>query len=109
MLSPKIHMLPHGEVGDETRRDLVVEDHHLAQLYPQALDDVEGLFLGEASLSDIAFEVGVHVLIETAGRYGDAVGLHLGDELDEPEKLDCLVEGSGGLLRYLLTVRGDLQ
>ena len=107
-------LAPHGEVLELVVPGEVVGGvggdgpHPLGVLQPQGVDELLGEVRGDGVLLQIGLIVGVHVLVEPAGVEGQGVFRQDAPHLDEPQKLDGLVEALGGILGDSPAVGGDL-
>ena len=86
------------------RRGMVVE------LHPEGLQQLAGLFAGQAAVGQAAAVEGEQVLVEAAGVEGvPGVGLADHAQVDEPVVLQRLMEVARRLRRHALADGGDAQ
>lgn len=102
-------VLPQGIAREGLAVELVAQLHDIGHLDEEALDELDGLVLGDAAGGLVGDIVGVHVLVKAVQGLAVAVVLDVHDDVHEPDELDGLMEGAGGLQRNVRADLGDLK
>ena len=82
---------------------MVTQFKNLRPLDQHALDHLYNLILCGHSVVHIVLEIWIHKLVKTAYRMVMSCIFNLIDQMDEPEKLHCLIKGSRRQLGYAFT------
>ena len=103
------HVLVHGASGAGEGVRLGADLVDGQRLDPEVREELDSIVLGDASLVQVGFQIRIYVLVEAAVAEGVSVGLDLKDQLDEPYRLDRLVEGLSGFVGNLVTDPGNFE